>query len=141
VVGKKNPPLDVPPIAKRIYELIATATPHEWLQWNGSAEVKILVGKALPSEHLRQQTLRATRRRLGSRLKELLVKMAGKKLVIITSREVEKPDVETISISLPKSLRIGANSFFPVDLRKPLYNPFPPPKNPLEPLPGGPEAF
>lgn len=79
VVGKKNPPLDVAPIAKRIYELIATATRHEWLQWNGITEVKILVGKVLPAEQTPQQTCRPDARDYGVQLKKSLANMGGKR--------------------------------------------------------------
>jgi len=79
LVGKKNSSVDVNAIAEEIYELVAAKNPHEWLKWNGSTEVKILVGKVLPSDHIPQQTLQARRRRLRSAVDKILLEHGWEK--------------------------------------------------------------
>jgi hypothetical protein len=80
LVGKKNTSLDVNAIAEEIYELVAAKNPHAWLKWNGSTEVKILVGKVLPSEHIPQETLRGRRRRFGLAVDKILVEHGWEKI-------------------------------------------------------------
>jgi hypothetical protein len=79
LVGQKNPSIDVNPIAEEIYELVAAKNPHPWLKWNGSTEVKILVGKVLPPD-ISQQTLRGRRKRLRLAIEKILVEHGWEKI-------------------------------------------------------------
>ena len=89
--ARKIPPLDVKPIAEEIYELVAAKNPHEWLKWNGSAEVKILVGKVLPSAHIPQQTLQARRKRLRLEVDKTLVEHGWEKIGLYHFKQRGRP--------------------------------------------------
>jgi hypothetical protein len=72
VVGTKNPPLKVEPLANEIAGLILTGATDQRLKWLHEDEVRVNIGLILPSDSAPNQTVQGRRRRFWAALEEKL---------------------------------------------------------------------
>ncbi len=72
VVGKKQPPMKVEPLAKELTELISVGEDDPRLKWYGTSRVRILIGIVIPQDSAVKQTIAGRRKRLARALEESL---------------------------------------------------------------------
>jgi hypothetical protein len=67
----RQPPLDVKPLAREVADLIENGISDERLEW-GKDEVRVQIGKIIPSEYQPKETLTGRRKRFRKALSEEL---------------------------------------------------------------------
>ena len=70
-VGKKNPPLDVKPLAESVFAAIVSKSDDPRLKWNADGSVRVLIGEVI-LDNASKETVQDRRKRFRSHLEELL---------------------------------------------------------------------
>ena len=80
VVGKKQPPMKVEPLAKEIVELISAGKDDLRIKWYGQSRVRIFVAAVIPQDSAPKQTVIGGRKRLAKALEESLASRGWNKI-------------------------------------------------------------
>jgi len=72
LVGKRQPPLNVNPIATEIVSAILAEKMDDRLKWYGPTKVRVLIASVIPSHSAAKETVAGRRKRLGAAIGKLL---------------------------------------------------------------------
>jgi len=97
IVGKRQPSINVNPIAEDIVKLVVTGTDDARLRWYDTAKVKVLISKILPKGSAVKQTLVGRRKRLGNAIAARLEQEGWQKVGLHTFENKRHPSRPLVS--------------------------------------------